>query len=449
MSNDLVSYDDQPRAPLKSLPPVAFGTPLSESLESYLERLCAVHDIQRKQLECFVTGELESQKRSLGLVEPIRVDSAWPTTQAFASSLSTLTQQPNVARLGFGWLTAVLAGADALRPRSAWCTLCVRDCHVGKRAPYLPLSWAVKSVEACVEHRVALVSTCRNCSSTFGPRSGLRFPFLNCPRCLVPLDAVCEGEPQRAQQATEKQVMVSEEVGKMIGALQALGPDAVLTIPKLRKVIQSAVDRGVCSGTIELVRRAQISKSTLSALLQGSKAGLDTWVRIALAADVSLAGLFAPELWAEGVRGTCISWRSELSEARRRPSLDWDAVRRDVGGRLERSEPISIYALGKLLSADPMHLKKQLGPLAEELQVAASKRRAAELAETAKSLAQKIRGEAVALRENGSRISARSIAKRVSQGRASIVFVMAFQEVAAEIGHSPIRGRSRTRSFAS
>ena len=46
-------------ARLKSLPPIAFGTPLSESLESYLERLCAVHNIQRKQLECFVTGELE------------------------------------------------------------------------------------------------------------------------------------------------------------------------------------------------------------------------------------------------------------------------------------------------------------------------------------------------------------------------------------------------------
>ena len=448
MSHDLVSYENQPRAPLKSLPPIGFGTPLSESLESYLERLCAVHDVQRKQLECFVTGELQSHKRSQGLIEPVRVDSAWPTTQAFASSLSALNQQPNVARLGFGWLTCVLAGADALRQRSAWCTLCVRDCHAGKRASYLPLSRAVKSVEACVEHRVALASACRNCLATFGPRSGLRFPFLNCPRCLVPLDAVWDGDQRRAQQATDKQVMVSEEVGKMIGALQALDPDAVLTVPDLRKVIRSAVERGVCSGTIELVRRAQISKGTLSALLHGYKAGLDTWVRIALAADVSLAGLFAPELWAEGVRGICISWRSELSENRRRPSLDWDAVRRDVGDRLERADPIGIYALGRVLSADPKHLKKQLGPLAAELQVAVSKHRAAELAETAKLLAQKIRGEAVALRENGSRVSARAIAKRVSQGRASIVFVMAFQAVAAEIGHAPIRGRSPPQMIA-
>ena len=122
MSHDLVSYENQPRAPLKSLPPIGFGTPLSESLESYLERLCAVHDVQRKQLECFVTGELQSHKRSQGLIEPVRVDSAWPTTQAFASSLSALNQQPNVARLGFGWLTCILAGADALRQRSAWCT---------------------------------------------------------------------------------------------------------------------------------------------------------------------------------------------------------------------------------------------------------------------------------------------------------------------------------------
>jgi transcriptional regulator with XRE-family HTH domain len=213
----------------------------------------------------------------------------------------------------------------------------------------------------------------------------------------------------------------------------------------MRKVIRSAVDRGVCSGTIDLARRAQISKSTLSALLHGQKAGLDTWVRIALAADVSLPGLFAPDLWAENVTGKCLSWRSVQSEARQRPPLDWYGVRQDVIRRIEGPDAISVYELGRTLHADAKYLKVKLGPLALRLNEAAAAQRRRDLMEHVSSIALRIREEAAELRAEGRRVSARSLARRTGQARASIAFVLALREAAADIGRPLIRGPARIK----
>lgn len=443
MRRDLITYASQPRSVLKSQLPIGFGTPLCESLESYFERLLAAHDIQRKQLECLVTGDLESPKLAKGLVEPVRVDNASATSHAFAVRLSEMTQQPTVACLGFGWMNVVISSIDTLRNRAAWCPACVRDCRLARRVSHMPLLWAVKTVEACTVHQVALITSCRNCDASFCVRSGLRFPFLNCPKCMVPLDAARDGDAGPETRATPKQLAATEQVGALVAKLQQRGPVEPLRQPDMRRIIRSAVDRGVCSGTMELVRRAQISKSTLSALLHGQKAGLDTWVRVALAADVSLPGLFAPTLWAECVTGDCHSWRSVQSEARQRPPLDWDGVRQDVIRRIEGSDAVSVYELGRTLSADATYLKFKLGPLALRLNEAAAAQRRRDLVEHVSSLALRVREAAAEMRAGGRRVSARSLARHIGQRRLSIAFVLAFREASADIGRPPIRGRAR------
>ena len=215
----------------------------------------------------------------------------------------------------------------------------------------------------------------------------------------------------------------------------------------MRRVIQSAVDRGLCAGTIEFVRRAQISKSTLSSLLRGQKAGLDTWVRIALAADLSLPGLFAADLWEEGVTGVSVSWRSVLSEARQRAPLDWDCVRRDVLRSIEGSDAISVYELARVLHADPQYLKFKLGPLAARLNEAAAVRSRRDRREQVAALAARVRKEAAELYAVGRRVSARSLARRLGQGRVSHAFVLAYREAAADIGKAPILGSARLRDL--
>ena len=67
-------------------------------------------------------------------------------------------------------------------------------------------------------------------------------------------------------------------------------------------------------------------------------------MRVAMAADVSLAGTFAPELWKEGYAGRPIAWRSTHS-ARRKPGIDWNAVRAKVRSRFAKGAAVSVYAL--------------------------------------------------------------------------------------------------------
>jgi hypothetical protein len=437
MSLEIVSYDAYPpRAALKSQPVIAFGTSVAEGLESYLERLLSVHDIQRKHMECFITGDVDSEKRVRGCIEPVRPDSPWHTSRDFADRLAQLTGQPEVARLGLGWLTHVISGADALRTHVAWCALCVRDCHLGRRKQYVPLLWAVKSVEVCSVHNVVLATRCSNCEASFISRAGLRFPFLNCPRCLVPLHMGNGMEEPLAEPASGDQLAAAQQVGTMIAKLQERGDPSTLVKPSLRRIIDSAIRRELCVGTNDFVRQSQISKGTLSALLNGQKAGLDTWVRVSLAADVSLAGVFAPELWKEGVVGNSISWRSATSASRQRAPLQWAAIRDQATQLLQGASPISVYQLGRQLKADPQHIKRGLGSIASQLNKAAAESRAREAVAKAESLALDICVEADAMRSEGMRVSARSIAKRMNKGRRSCEFLLAFEKAAGRIRFS-------------
>jgi hypothetical protein len=449
MKQDLINYDGFPRSILKSQALIGFGTALCESLESYFERLLAAHDIQRTHLECLVKGDLATDKTAKALVEPVRLDGPSATARAFAVRLAELTQQPDVRHLGLGWLNEILASADALRHRAAWCPLCVRDTRLERRVAHAPLLWSVKSVEACAIHRVVLVSSCWNCNAVLGARSGLRFPFLNCAKCMVPLDKANTGDAQSETLANENQLAATEQVGALIAKLQRRIADEPLTRPDMRRIIHSAVDRGVCSGTMELTRRAQISKSTLSALLHGRKVGLDTWVRIALAADVALAGMFAPDLWEEGVFGKCVSWRSAQSKDRQRPAVDWEWVQRDALRRIEGPDAVSVYELSRTLETDPQHLKRKLGPLAARLNEAAAMQRRRDQTRRVSSLAQRIREKAAEMREAGRRVSARSVARHLDQKRMSITFVLAYREAAADIGQAPILGRARMKDLRS
>jgi len=255
-----------------------------------------------------------------------------------------------------------------------------------------------------------------------------------------------------APQASPLQLAATDQVGAFIAQLQSRTPDAApLTVPNFRRVITSAVSRGICSGTIDLVRKAQLSKATLTSLLRGEKAGFDTWVRVALAADVSLAGLFAPELWDEGKAGTGLSWRSRLSLARQRPPLDWVEVRRSVEVMLESEQPLEIAVLARRLAVDAKHLKSRLGDLAPRLQQAAALRRKGDEARAVSTMAQKIEEEITARKASGRRVSARSLAQRLDVSRHGVVFAQAFNAASAVLRGRGYIGRKKllTRSATS
>jgi hypothetical protein len=432
MAHSPVDYRPFQRSELKSVPPAECTSGLVESLGGYAERLAVVIDVPRKHLELLVAGKpivtRGVGRRPGSLSESARADSPMRSSAAFAARLAELTSQPEVARLGLGWMCDVLTVPEAIRRHCAWCPRCLRDSLQGRRAAYVPLLWSIKAVEACPLHGVPLRSSCAHCGSAFPMRTGLRYPFHSCPKCFLPLSQTCSVSEPVDGRATLDQQAAAESVQEMLRLLRARPATAELRKPDLRRVIESAVARGICTGTNHFLRIAHISKGTFSGLLNGGKGSLDLWVRVALAADVSLAGLFVPELWAVDVRGEPISWLRRMTPIRRWRSLDWDDIRRQVTAQIESGNAEGFNAFSTRLGVDASHLRSGLGHrLVDRLNKAAAAKRDRESSAEVLALAAQMVKETASMVGQGVRPSVRALARRLSRGRKSSIFVAALR----------------------
>ncbi len=439
--SQIVDYSQYPRSALKSEAPINFGEATVESVDSYVERLTSTHDVQRKDIECYVTGDNEPRRRSAGHVEPLRPDSPYASSEKFATALAALTHQPTVARLGLGWMHTMLGRSDALKPYSAWCSICLRQAHYGRAPHSKPLSWSIRGVEACVIHGVKLSTTCSNCGLSLNVRSGLKYPFELCPHCAVPLFKIDEIEQRIAILASEEQMIVARQVGEMLASLPML-PLQALHAPNLRDVIDSCNRRGI-GGTNQLIRNADISKGHLSALLKGAKAGLDTWVRVAVGADLSLAGLFSDGLWKEDVSGVCIAWKPTMLPRVRRPPIDWSATVQIAEAQIASGSSKGFYAFCREMGIDQRHAGKMLGNLQGALNLVAGGNKAQRKLERVQALARKMKSAAEEFHRAGVRVSARSMARHLEFSRQATDFVLAYGSFAAEVGAKPYIGKRR------
>lgn len=432
MAHSPVDYRPFQRSELKSVPPEEGASGLVESLGGYLERLAVVIDVPRKHLELFVAGKPILTRgrggRPHSLSEVVRADSPLRRSAAFAAKLAELTHQPEVARLGLGWMCDVLTVPEAIRRHCAWCPRCLKDSLQGRRPAYVPLLWSIKAVEVCPLHGVPLRSSCAHCGAAFPMRAGLRHPFHSCSNCFLPLSQASSDSKPADGRATLDQRAAAESVQEMLRLLLSRPAGAELRKPDLRRVIESATARGVCAGTEHFLRIAHISKGTFSGLLHGAKGNLDLWVRVALAADVSLAGLFAPELWAEDVRGESISWLRRFTPIRRWRSLDWEDIRRQAEAQIESGDAESFAAFSTRLGVDAAHLRRGLGRrLVDRLNKAAAAKRDRESSAEVLALATQMVKETASMVGEGVRPSARALARRLSRGRQSSIFITALR----------------------
>jgi hypothetical protein len=432
MTHSPVDYKPFQRSELKSMPPVECASGLVESLSCYVERLSIVIDVPRKHLELFVDGKPILTRgrggRPHSLSEMVRADSPLRRSAAFAARLAELTHQPEVARLGLGWMCDVVTVQEAIKKHCAWCPRCLKDSLQGRRPAYVPLLWSIKAVEVCPLHGVPLRSSCAHCGTAFPMRAGLRYPFHSCSKCFLPLGQTSSDSKPGGGRAAPEQRAAAESVQEMFRLLRSRPPGAELRKPDLRRVIESATARGVCAGTEHFLRIAHISKGTFSGLIHGAKGSLDLWVRVALAADVSLAGLFAPELWAENVRGESISWLRRLTPIRRWRSLDWDDIRQQVTAQIESGNAESFNAFSARLGVDAAHLRRVLGRrLVDRFNKAAAAKRDRESSAEVLALAAQLVKETSSMVDRGVRPSARALARRLSRGRQSSIFVAALR----------------------
>lgn len=215
------------------LPPVGVGTPMVESLTSYVMRLAEAHSVYPAHL---LTKEFHPLSNHSSLspnnilshyfsVDSACLNSAAPITVGLlVQILEQLTFRNDLRFLTMLPFKDVLSQRNLMRHSKAWCSTCYEEWRKADQVIYEPLLWSIKCVSRCPLHNQPL---------------HLRCPNLTCARLQYPLDL--HGQPgycmsckrwlASTAQSDEKECVASEDeyrwqqwMSHTIGALLSAAP---------------------------------------------------------------------------------------------------------------------------------------------------------------------------------------------------------------------------------
>jgi hypothetical protein len=157
---------------LHSLAPVGVGSPMVESLCSYITRLAAAHSVYPRVL---ITDEIAPLLKYFSLYQEGRLMYANLTTfwqnsvqlNGVSSSardmvkvLEQLTLRSDLRFLTLLTWQNVLPSRNLLRRTRAWCPACYEQWRESHQTIYEPLLCALKIIDVCVYHRLRLQLRC-------------------------------------------------------------------------------------------------------------------------------------------------------------------------------------------------------------------------------------------------------------------------------------------------
>lgn len=159
---------------LYHLEPVRMGSPLVESLTSYVARLADAHSVDPNAL---VKNEILPFLNRPYLYRDGRPDynslaALWKnsavlngtttTTSNWVEVLEGLTMRPDLCFLTMLTWTNVLPPRGLVRRMRAWCPACYEEWRETSQVVYEPLLWAMECVRICPRHGQLLEQYCPN-----------------------------------------------------------------------------------------------------------------------------------------------------------------------------------------------------------------------------------------------------------------------------------------------
>lgn len=233
------------RSRLYPLPPIGLGTPIVESLTSYVARLAAAH---RVPTGVFLAQEVAPQisryqgNQHQGLSRWFfRVffndTGAWNGMGSMASEpvnvLQALTGQHQLRFLTLLSWAKVLPSRGLLRTNKAWCPVCYNDWERSGKPIYEPLLWSLQVVTTCPIHQQILSHQCPHCHRSLYPLEWNSRPGF-CSRCQqwlgMTLEATCDTSALAAPVEPpdwEWQIFVVQSVGQILAQAPLVKPPPV------------------------------------------------------------------------------------------------------------------------------------------------------------------------------------------------------------------------------
>ena len=222
------SYQLPKRSRLNHLIPVAVGTPLVESLTSYMTRLAESHSVlistlMTKEIAPILTKDCTQYGSKKGLNSLFNCGAAINSTgeivELFLDSLEKLTLQQNLSALTLVSFKNYLSSRELLSKSKTWCPDCYQDWRASNKTIYEPLLWTFNNVEVCFIHNRPLQALCSNCDRQipwFTSKSRVGY----CCYCQQWLGSSSEAKKQTdfiiSKENLAKNIWIANNLGKLI-----------------------------------------------------------------------------------------------------------------------------------------------------------------------------------------------------------------------------------------
>jgi hypothetical protein len=267
---------------LYRLEPIGVGSPMVESLTSYIMRLAEAHSVQpstllRKEIYPLLNRTYLYQDGRLGstfAMDSARLNGiAKTTTGLLVQALEQLTLRSDLRFLTMLTFVEVLSQRNLVRRRRAWCPVCYQEWRETGHLIYEPLLWALESVGRCPWHNEPLHLRCPNpaCAHTQYPLA-LRGQPGHCMSCGQWLGSTSQGEaesPTTSEDEWAWQRWVANAVGELLSA--APGFSTQPTRETLAMMITTYVDEKAGGNMHMLARQLRVAFSTVWQWQYGQK----------------------------------------------------------------------------------------------------------------------------------------------------------------------------------
>ncbi len=217
------------RSRLFYLEPVGIGTPYTESLSSYLNRLAQEHCLTSQKLimgqiaPLILTSEDKSELLQKSVSHLLGNSDAKPAingmrqmTDQLVTVLEQLTMRQDLRFLTLLSWKGMISQRGLFRNYRAWCPCCLEEWKQEKRTIYEQLLWSFKDVQVCLRHEQRLIDECPHCKSRLPVFARISPPGF-CSRCYGWL-----GNNRKTTENIAKYKVVTEGIGDLIAVTPQL-----------------------------------------------------------------------------------------------------------------------------------------------------------------------------------------------------------------------------------
>ncbi|MGB3208832.1 MAG: TniQ family protein [Crinalium sp.] len=250
------------RSRLYQLEPVGIGTPIVESLTSYILRLAEVHCLKprlliAKQIAPILKPDqmFESLEKTLNINITV-LNGTGLAVAKLVQALEELTYRRDLSFLTMLTWADVIPKRGLINKVKAWCPVCYEEWRINRQVIYDQLLWILKLITVCPIHYCRLQNQCPHCYKK--SRLYIWQQPGYCPNCSKWLGTV----ETVKEMINEKDIWIANNVGQLLASASKLS--TLQLRERIKELISEYIDKAYEGGLSALARDINLDKELLS-----------------------------------------------------------------------------------------------------------------------------------------------------------------------------------------